>query len=450
MSPHIESLELRKLGSNFTFTFLRQGLAVAVGFGLSIFLARLLGPQGNGQYAMGIILPTMLATLLNLGVAPSNVYHIASGKIDPKNAFKATIFLWFSLSVIGVLIGAVIITINSNMWFPGVPSYLLWLGILVFPVMLLQILVNSFFQGLQEFKKFNVTAIVAPISTLLLAFLLVGIMNKGVLGAISSFIFGNFITLLVSIKLLKPHLSGKTEVTQSTFYLKDCLKYGYKAHLSNILTFVNYRADVFLVNFFLNPVVTGIYVVAVQIAESLWMLSSSVSTVLLPRLSELSKDENKRKYLTPLIARLVLLISAFVAILMAILIFPVINIFYGREYIDAAYVLLLLLPGIVIGSMTKIIANDIAARGKPQLNLYTSLLGSVTNIILNIALIPKWGIEGAAISTSLSYTLNAIIIFRIYSRLSKNSFRHIILFSNDDKQLAHKAIKIFKSILLNR
>ncbi|WP_269851929.1 oligosaccharide flippase family protein [Methanosarcina horonobensis] len=50
-------------------------------------------------------------------------------------------------------------------------------------------------------------------------------------------------------------------------YTKECLGYGWKAHLSNILAFVNYRADLFLVNFFLTPAATGIYLIAVQIAE---------------------------------------------------------------------------------------------------------------------------------------------------------------------------------------
>jgi O-antigen/teichoic acid export membrane protein len=447
MSSTIESLGLRKLGNNSAVTILRQGIAIVLGLSISILLARLLGPEGNGQYAMGILLPTMLATFLNLGVAPSNVYHIASNKIDPKTAFKSTFWLWSLLSLIGIFGGAFVIILKSNSWFPGIPPYLLWIGILSFPIVLFQTLLSSFFQGLQEFKQFNKVLLISPLLTLFLAVFLVGFLSQGVLGAIVSFVLGHIGGLLVSIVLLKPHLCKKNECNDSTNYTKDCLRYGYKAHLSNILTFVNYRADLFLVNFFLNPAATGIYVVAVQIAERLWMLSGSISIVLLPRLSELSENENKRKQLTPLIARWVMLISLIGAIMMALFASPIIHILYGEEYVNAVSAILWLLPGIFIGSMTKILANDIASRGKPEFNLYSSLVVVSLNITANITLIPKWGIKGAAISTSIAYLFSAFLVLGIYSHLSKNPWWKIFILSRDDKWLASKSISTIKQII---
>jgi O-antigen/teichoic acid export membrane protein len=444
------NLGLRKLGGDVSLTLLRQGLAIVLGLGLSITLARVLGPEGNGQYAMVILLPTLLATFFNLGIAPSNVYHIASEKVKPRDAFKTTFGFWTFLSTIGIIIGIAIIFAQSSNWFPGVPSYLLWIGIVAYPIALFQQLLGSFFQGLQDFKKYNSVLLVPPGLTLLLAIVLVVFLEMGVWGALISFIVGHFLGLLVTFFLLKPHIDKDSANTKSRNYAKDCIKYGYKAHLSNIITFVNYRADIFLVNFFLNPAATGIYVVAVQIAERLWTLSSSVSTVILPRLSELSKDELKRKNLTPLVARWVLLVSAVGAIFMALLAPNIIPLLYGNEYLDAIGVLLWLLPGIIFGSMFKILGNDIAARGKPEINLYISVFTVTINIVANIILIPNFGIKGAAFATTLSYSFDAIIKLFVYSYISKNPWWAPILFNQEDKRLFYEGFSLIKKAVIGK
>ena len=69
--------------------------------------------------------------------------------------------------------------------------------------------------------------------------------------------------------------------------------------------FVNYRVDLFFVNLLISPATAGVYYIAIQLGESMWMISKVVSTVLLPRLAELHGEEQTRLELTPLITRLV-------------------------------------------------------------------------------------------------------------------------------------------------
>ncbi len=447
MGPTIAKLNLMKLGKNILGTLFRQAIGIVIGLGLSILLARSLGPMGNGQYAMGILLPTMLASFLNIGVSPANVYFIASKKIKLNSAFKTNLWLWFILCIIGVLIAALVLETQSNTWFPGVPLSILWLGILAFPLSLLQAFLSSLFQGLQDFKNYNYVSLITPGMTLLLAVFLVGILKLGVFGALLSFIIGNLCGLITTLIILKPHLKKDNEKHENDVlknYTKECLGYGWKAHLSNILAFVNYRADLFLVNFFLTPAATGIYLIAVQIAEKLWILSQAVSTVLLPRLSELHNDDEKRQQLTPLIARWVLLVSAVGTLVLALLASPLINLLYGSEFTPAVGALLWLLPGILVGSMSRILANDIAARGRPELNLYTSILVVSVNIICNIILIPRLGIVGAAMATTIAYGLNAVAKLWLYSHLSKNPWWKAILFSSSDKLLFQEGINTVK------
>lgn len=440
-------LGLRKLGRNTIQTLLRQGLSIIFGLGLSIFLARSLGPEGNGQYAMVVLLPTMIATFLNLGVAPANVYHISSGRVTIKSALISSVWLWLILTIIGLLVAILILVAKSETLFPGIPTSLIWVGIVTFPLILLQSYLSSLLHGMQDFKRYNfVTLIVSPI-TLLLALIFVLILNKSVFGALIAFIGGNIISLLITIIILLPYIRKTKEDTNnkvSDSYTKRCINYGWKAHLSNILTFINYRADLFLVNFFLNPTSTGIYIIAIQIAEKLWILSQSISIVIFPLLSEMHTNEYKRKQLTPLISRWLFLFSSIGAIGMALLASSFINILYGANFAPATSALLWLLPGILVGNVSRVLANDIAARGKPEFNLYAALVVVSINVIANIFLIPLYGIEGAAIATTLAYIVDGIVKLGIYSHVSKNPWWKVILMNNDDWKLFQDVISGIK------
>jgi O-antigen/teichoic acid export membrane protein len=298
----------------------------------------------------------------------------------------------------------------------------LWMALLTFPVALLQGYLISILQGLQDFRRYNGALLVQPAATFVLSatFLLLGC---GVLAVVTAFFIGNVMALIVTYLLLRPALSkSKGPGASASNYGVVSIKYGYKAHLSNILAFINYKADILLVNMLISPAAAGIYVIAVQLTERLWMLSQAVSTVILPRLSELHSEENVRKELTPIAGRWVLLLTSLGGVVLGVAAYPLIKLLFGDAYIGAINPLLALLPGIILASLSRILANDIAARGRPELNMYTAIIVVMVNVIGNVLLIPRLGIIGAAIATTIAYTLNMFLRIFMYSALSGNAW----------------------------
>lgn len=437
----MSNFKLPTLAQNIISTLLRQVSSVVISLGLSIFLARTLEPEGNGIYALAILLPTLLASFFNLGLAPANVYFISRGDISVRNAFKSNLWIGCFLSILGISAGMLVIILFPNILFPGVPSLLLLISLFTFPINLIRSFLVSLLQGIQDFKRFNSLLTFIPIANILFIIIVIWGFNLNVLGAIIGYTLAQGFGLLLTIYTLRPYLN-KNNVSVPLFeYAKKSINYGWKAHLSNILAFLNYRLDIFLLNLFLNPTATGIYVIAVQIAERLWIVSSAVSTVILPRLSELHNDENTRRSLTPLIARWVLFITLIAALIIAVVSKFFIRILFGEAYIEANTALLLLLPGIVLLSFARILANDIAARGKPELNMYTALMIITINTIANIILIPRFGINGAAIATSLSYSANTITKLYLYSQISQNKWWQSVLITQDDLILIKGILK---------
>jgi O-antigen/teichoic acid export membrane protein len=214
-------------------------------------------------------------------------------------------------------------------------------------------------------------------------------------------------------------------------YLKDSLIYGLKIHLSGIFDFLHSRIDLFLINFFINPFSAGIYFASVRLAEGVWLFSISTGTVLFPKVAS-EKDPKKLKEFTPLVCRNVLLFSLLIIVFLFVISGWLVNFLYSSEFSNAVTPFRILLIGIFAVSGWHVLVNDLAARGKPMLNTYAIGVSVVLNIILNIIFIPKWGINGAALASTISYTIMFFITIVFYVKISGNKISDILFIKKED------------------
>jgi O-antigen/teichoic acid export membrane protein len=390
----------------------RQLLAAFAQFLLVVLIARKLGPEGNGFFAMAILIPTVLANFLNFGVGPATVYFVSRGDFNVHQAMAGNLRLALIVATAGVACALPVLVIWGTELFPGVPQGLLYFGLASFPLTLLLAYLNTILQGLEDFKALNLTVLLPPYVNLVGVVIALHVLTLGVEGTMVAYIIGQVVGLLVVFALLSRSKILQKQTNQHTslsVYAQKILSYGWKAHLSNILAFVNYRADIFLVNFFLTPAVTGIYVIAVQVAETLWMLSQATSTVLLPRLSAMHQNPKARMALANKGFLVVSGITAGASLGVACLLYWLISPVFGEEYVEALPAFSWLLPGIIAGAGSRIYANCIAAAGKPEWNMYSAIGVVTVNVIGNILLVPEYGIVGAAWATSVAYCFNALV-----------------------------------------
>jgi O-antigen/teichoic acid export membrane protein len=291
--------------------------------------------------------------MLNLGIAPANVYFIGRGEVGVRQALRTNLALWAALTGAGIVIGGFVIALKGDVWFPGVPVGYLWLAMVMFPMILLRDFTASLLQGVEDFLAYNKMMLAVPAVTLTTAAVTVGWLGWGVAGALAAVVGGSCAGVLVGSTALYIHPHG-SDPSGEAKYARKCLGYGWKAHFSNALSFLNYRADVFLLNVLLAPAAVGVYVVAVQIGERLWVLSAAVSTVLLPRLSALHGEEDARRLITPLVSRWVLIVALAGAAVLAVFAGGIVRLLFGSEYLQAASALRWLLPGIAFVSASRV------------------------------------------------------------------------------------------------
>ena len=411
-------------------TMAAQVFNLVVGTLVSIIVARILGPAGRGVYALVLLLYLLIVAFINLGIGPATIYYVAREEFSRQEIVGNNILLSLGIGVFGIAIGLVIIFFWGEVLFPNIAVHYL-IGVLFF------IPLNLFFSylvyvllGSQRIVTYNYVLMARPLFLFIFTVLLLWGAKAGIAGALIAELF-TWVILDVLVFQIVRTMVGGVAFRPNFRYIKKAVGYGIRAHLSNVLAFLNYRLDTFLVNSYLDATQVGLYAVAAGLAERVWMISRSASTVLFPKIAATVQEE-QRKNLTPLVARTVLWASIFAVVVLGVSAHWIILLLYSDAFLPATRALQSLLLGIVTLSVSRVLANDIAGRGAPQLNLYRGIVTVVTNVTLNIVWIPRYGIVGAAWASSVSYTVSFLSAFFVYCRLSDARCGDLIFLKRSD------------------
>ena len=437
---------MNSISKNSAITFSFQILIFALGLITSIILARTLGPNGRGIYTLIILIPTVMLKLGSLGIEAANVYFTGSKKYELKDIVSNSLFDSIILSSILIIlfIGISYLKVfhnflNSNQ----INLFYLWLLVLTVPFSLLLGFLISIILGQEKIITYNKINIFKAIFQLIAVSIFLLIFKQGVFGAIISHVLTIIFVTLFVVLFIKKYTKIYASYNKKIF--KDTAKYGVKAYLGNLAQFLNYRLDMFMVALFLTTVSVGYYSIAVGIAEQLWMLPETIATVLFPRISSIKDTEANN--LTPRIARHTFFIIFILSLILAMLTVPMIKILFGLDFLPSAVPLLILLPGIVALGGAKTLTADMAGRGKPQFGTYSSFVSLAVNIPLNLWLIPRWGISGAAFASSIAYIVATLVVIAAFCKIAKKSWFEILLIKKNDfqdyKEFIFKIRKIF-------
>lgn len=410
---------------------------------VSIIIARVLGPEAKGIYSLAVLLPTLLITFTQIGVGPATVFYVGRGQHSLKKIFGAVIFFSILISIVATSIGLIIALFFGEKLFPGVAKEYLLLALFLIPFEIFLTFGIDILLGLQKIKKYNIVRLFQGFIFLFLisAFLL------GLHFGIKAALFSQAISFLLASIFLFFQVKKETQgiiFSLDKNLLKDFFSYSFKVYFGNIATYLHLRVDMWMINFFLNPTAAGFYSISVALAEKIWLISQSAGTVLFPRISA-QKDKKMLKKFTPIVCRNILFITFLMSLVLFLFGRWLIVLFYSPAFLKSVLPFQILLIGTVSISGMRILTNDLAGRGKPIINSYIALVSVILNIALNVLLIPKVGIIGAAWATAISYTFAFVIKFVIYARISGNKIRDVVFIKKSDFRFyKHFLIKIKK------
>jgi len=418
----------RLSGRSFTrdvaSTFSIQSLALCIGIANAIILARCLGPQNKGIVAMALLVPNMLILFLSAGMNLACVYYVGSEKMDVATVSSHCVAYSLAVSVfcvVGVI--PMVATGVLNRLLPGLPPGLLLLSSLVIPLGLLHILFSGILQGLRHIPTLNVITFVQSVLLVSFDFVLLVWFRAGAAGAILAHLAS--ITLAVCVLGVCLFRQGAVFVPRwKGSVLRPMVAYGLRGHIGNLLHFFNYRLDMFVVNYYLTPGDVGIYTISVRLAELLWMFPRSAAFVIFPKAA--ATNPEAMNTFTPKVFRLVIGLSILCAAGLVVVGRPLISLFFSRAFVDAYLPMVALLPGTALLGSTKILTSDIAGRGYPQFHSISAGCALVLTIVLDFWFIPRHGVLGASVASSIAYGAVAALSVCFYAKISRKAGRAVV------------------------
>ncbi|OOF56406.1 flippase [Rodentibacter genomosp. 2] len=400
--------------------FVRQILVGVLQIVTLILIARGLGSEQMGLYTLAILLPTLFSQMITFGLQSVNIYAIGRKIVNERQALYVNLVLLTFISLLTVLVLAVGVHYFGVYFFKDMPVTLLYLSIASLLPQTFFTVLPSLVQAMQNFKWFNILCVAQPAMVFVISLIAVLLSNQ-VESVLMAYVVSHWLSFIILIRIIWKLI--KIEIYPVFKFLKEFIGYGVQSHFSNIITLLNYRSSLLILGYFTTPIVVGVYSVGMQLAEKLWLPSQAVSTVLLPRLSsKLGEDNDAREVakLTLDSARMTLLVTLLIGAAFAVLAPIVVDWLFGEDYNQAVYVVLFLLPGILAWTPSRILANDLAARGFAELNLKNSYWVFVINVALSLCLVPLFGLIGASLATTMAYTMDLVLRLKAFEQVTKS------------------------------
>ena len=99
---------------NTLITIVTQGLTFVFGIGISVIIARILGPEGRGIYSLAILLPSFLVYFTSFSIGQASIFYLGKRRYSPKEVFGNNIIYAVLTSTFAILIGLIIVFFFSN------------------------------------------------------------------------------------------------------------------------------------------------------------------------------------------------------------------------------------------------------------------------------------------------------------------------------------------------
>jgi O-antigen/teichoic acid export membrane protein len=194
---------------------------------------------------------------------------------------------------------------------------------------------------------------------------------------------------------------------------------------------VNYRLDVIIMQLFRPLTEVGYYVVAQTIAEVVITLATAFQSSLLPLTSHYEGDARQNEVTVSSLHHHAIL--AGVAVIANVFVVSAVILFlYGSAFRPAVVPMLVLLPGIWFLGLGLVIQSDLSGRGRPGLSSALAGLAAGATVILDFALIPPFGVIGAAVASVAAYTCFGVTSLIALSRVSGIGARELVVPTHDD------------------
>ncbi|WP_342470247.1 flippase [Ureibacillus sp. FSL K6-3587] len=391
----MSSLWREKLIKN---VFLKKILDSIVGKGaysiftllFSLVCTRLFGAEIFGEYTYAFTIITILSIAAKFGLDNGLIYSL------PKNKYKHVSFSFLANFVISILLIVVVWLLTDNKILK-----------LMLPIVWLYSVEYLFFSlyrsdgKFKEFYKINgFLSMVIRIGFVVLLFYILGQnIYSIIIATYISFIFSNIIYFI----------QNKYKFEKLILDV-GLLTYSFPLLLSNMVSLLMGRIDILMLGSLGTKTEVGIYQIVVQISGLISVILVIFISVFAPRVANYyhNGEIEKIRQLYTKTTRVLFILSLMITMMIILLSEFILSIF-GKDFINGQMALIYMCIGQFVNVAVGAVWTLMSMTGKPKFQLYSNIISLILSVILNLLLIPKFGMNGAAISTMFTISFTNII-----------------------------------------
>lgn len=404
---YLDNNGVKRYFANTGWLFLGKIFTLGVSFFVGVYIARYLGPENYGLFNYVISFVGLFAFLASFGVDGIVNREIVKDHNKKDEILGTAFYIKIAGSVFAILvIFLVSIYITKDIF----TLLLIWLFSLNFIPQAFNI-IETYFQSQVLSKKVVTAQIIANIISTILKILVI-VLGRGIFWLMVIYVVETSIYAL--ILLLSFRKSGN-HIRKWRFTMpmaKSLLKDSWPIMLSSIAIGIYMKIDQVMIKNMLGNEQAGIYAVAVKLSEMWYFIPALICTSISPAIinafntnKKIFESRMKKLYFS------MFWMSFIIASITTVLAYPIINILFRNPYLGAIVILQIYIWASIPVFLGYSSTQYLLASNLTKISFYNTLLGALINVILNIILIPKMGIIGAAIATLVSYTIATFGVF---------------------------------------
>lgn len=410
-------------------------IRLALSFVMAVLIARLLGVHVKGELALIQQVPAIAALLMSFGFEGAHAYFVGRHHHDAGNAVADSLLLGLVAASIGIPIAALVM----RQWIPALdstPLPTLLLAASTVPLLVISNLLAGILTGQGRVPRHAFSQALSALVTcaVVIALMLLGMLN------LSTILVATVIGLAVGIAISMNATQVDRIPRPSLARLRREFTYARRSYVQSVTGYLEVRQDVLLLGMLSTASGVGVYTIGVSLAELLFYAPQTLTAALTAR--ALQEGASAGAELTATVTRLLTVFLVASTIALAAVIRPLVELLFGPPFSQAAYVFWLLAPGIIVWGTASQPTAYLATHGRLFPRVSTAAL--LVNLVLNIALIPRYGFYGAALATTVSYTLSSAYILNAFLRITGLRLADIVIMRSADVRLAVSAARALR------
>ena len=397
-----------------------KGFVAVINLAILLISCKQLGSDIRGQVSLIIFNIAIIQIINEIYTGYSLVYFI------PKFSLKKIYLIGIIWTIACALFGCLIMLLLYVVFELGTGGH--WIHLVALSII---IIIHSFHMVIilakERIRVYNFLNFFQPALLLItLLILFFGFNFK----TVETYIIALYVSFGISIILSAAQIASifkRQNPLLPLFETKQIIEKGFYNQLANLCHMLSNRYNFYLLG---NTILVGIYSSATTLIESVWIISGSVSPIILTHIAN-AKDPVNNGKITFLLAKICFLLSLCCVVVLYFIPKEFFMYLLGEDFIHVKTVMLYLSPGILFISFATIISHYFAGLGKQKILLIANSCGLLTTICTSHFFISRDQLLGACYAASLSYFVATFILVVYFMKENKFMFSDLLKFKKD-------------------